>query len=519
MQSVPDQIIIACKEMGYGEMNIRKCWDLAKGDQVKFETYLWEGYVEPPVQKDDNLNVNITNYLKKNGLLQTNYFQQIQKDSLQEHKLYQRTSRLRGKDQYVGLANIGNTCSINSILQYCHQIPQLFKLSIECQNGEKDMYHKFILNMQSLFLQLIASNLEYVNPQQALNTMCWDAQEQQYIGVQQDIVEIFNLILNKFDKSIRRLHLQNLMATNVQRVELFGNQQMNELFQIVFMNDNNQKEYHPNLVATLNHKNIRTFLLKEFANKILELPKFLRISVNRINFRNRAIVKSNDEFIIDNLLNLEICMYNNNNANKKEQISILQNQINELQKDIQKFRQQHSCLVGVLKIYEDEGIFWDLIVYLKKKIDGLLSQIKIKEEQYKQQSSIINQQQSSSKFQYRIHSIVVHFGSAWEGHNYIYIYNFFLEKWMKYNDISVNLVSEHQVQNDSKTYGQLVTYVDQEMIPQLKAHYQFIQNVGNTVVQQPNRDLTKMAELSYIPQNILASVTEKNRQNLGNQCR
>ncbi|CAD8182613.1 unnamed protein product [Paramecium octaurelia] len=516
MKFIPDNVIQAYKEMGYGEVNIRKCWELAKGDQNKFDSYLIDGYQEPPSGQMQIIPQPDIRVQQANGFEQfnINYYQQFQQSNC-----YYRPSGLRRKDQYVGLANIGNTCSINSILQYCHQIPQLFRLSIECQNGEKDIFQKFILHIQRLFLQLTASNLEYVNPQDALNNMCWDAQEKQYIGVQQDIVEIFNLILNKFDKSIRRLHLQNLMETNIQRVELFGNQQMNGLFQIVFLNDNNQREYHPNLVATLNHRNIRTFLLNEFTNKILELPKLLRISVNRINFRNRSIIKLNDEFIIDNSLNLELCIYNNNNINKKEEISILQNKINELQKDIQILKQQHSCLVGVLKTYEEDGSFTYVIEQLKIRIDVNLNKQKIKEEEYRKQQSIINQYQASSQFQYRIHSIVIHFGSAWEGHNYIYIYNFFLEKWMKYNDISVSLVSEHQVQNDSKTYGQLVTYVNQEMIPLLKAHYQFIQTIGNTVVQQPNRDLSKMAELNYIPQNVLASVTQKNLENCRNQAR
>ncbi|CAD8204422.1 unnamed protein product [Paramecium pentaurelia] len=514
MQSLPDQTLTRYVEMGYGEMNIRQCWERARGDLHLFEQFLFDGCSD--VSEAILYQISQQDYFNNDEIFRSqNILEQIKNETLQMYQQSSRKIKLRTKDKYVGLLNIGNTCSINSVLQFCHQIPQLFKLLLECQNGKSQQYEKFVLEIQILFTQLIASNVEYVIPRDAIKSISWEPQEQEYIGAQQDIIEIFNLLLNKFDKSIRRLHMQNLMATDVLRVELFGNQKMNELFQIILMNDKNQREYHPNIVATLKHKNIRTFLSKDFSNKILELPKFLRISINRIIFSNRSIIKLQNEFIIEESLNLEMCVYNNNSPNQKEQINKLLKQSTDLQEEIQKIRLYLSSLNGVIQVYENEGIFIDLIFLLKKKQESIMNQLKQKEEIYKQNQLNINKL-TSNRYQYRIHSIVIHFGSAQEGHNLIYIYNFFLEKWMKYNDISVQFVEENVVLHDSKIYGQLVTYVNQDMIPQLRSHQQFIQNIGNIVVAQPNKELQQIVEINNIPQNVLTFVTKQNQENYRN---
>jgi len=49
-----------------------------------------------------------------------------------------------------------------------------------------------------------------------------------------------------------------------------------------------------------------------------------------------------------------------------------------------------------------------------------------------------------------LHSICVHDGSALTGHYYCFIYDYFQEKWRKFNDIRVTEVSEEEVFRESE---------------------------------------------------------------------
>lgn len=44
---------------------------------------------------------------------------------------------------------------------------------------------------------------------------------------------------------------------------------------------------------------------------------------------------------------------------------------------------------------------------------------------------------------------MVHIGSAVDGHNFVYIYNFFLQQWLEYNDTNVTVVAEEKVMRDA----------------------------------------------------------------------
>ena len=50
---------------------------------------------------------------------------------------------------------------------------------------------------------------------------------------------------------------------------------------------------------------------------------------------------------------------------------------------------------------------------------------------------------------YDLHSVVIHDGSAQQGHFYSYIYDFNQNVWRKYNDIHVKTVSEEEVLKDT----------------------------------------------------------------------
>ncbi|CAD8125074.1 unnamed protein product [Paramecium sonneborni] len=516
MSEIPDHILTLYKEMGFGEFHIRQCWVISNcndGQQFQANLFGENHNSQPPPQPQHKIpQPPSLPPPQQQGENQQQFFARLF-GSIPYFK-----AQLRKKDQIVGIQNIGNTCTINSMLQLFHSIPQIYNLLIECDNTSTNCYGKFVYEIQTLFTELTASNLEYIYPKTAVKSLSFGSDDKEYIGVQQDIVEIFNLILTKFDQCIRRLHQKHLMESIKYKVELFGHQELNQLFQIIFVNETGKNEYHAYLNATLKHQNTTKFLLSEFKNKIIHLPKFLRISVNRIQFQKNNSFKSKEIFLIDEDLNLDMCLKNNQNQNQQE-VDKLQNTVNQLQNEINKQAKRLDSLRYVINLYEKENIFIDLINILKIKQKQLEQQLLQLESKCSQQKQKINNLQNQNRYQYKIHSIVIHFGSAYEGHNYIYIYNFHFGKWMIFNDNTVQFVNKQEVEKDSKINAQVVIYVDSQVIPKLIEHYKYIQTVGNIIVSNPDKNLKQIEELNKIPQNILELLTEKNKRNYQSQLK
>jgi len=77
-----------------------------------------------------------------------------------------------------------------------------------------------------------------------------------------------------------------------------------------------------------------------------------------------------------------------------------------------------------------------------------------------------------NKHPYHLHAICVHDGNAYSGHYYAFIYDRFMNKWRRFNDIRVTDVTEEEVFKESNggsgwTSAYWAVYINEELEKQL----------------------------------------------------
>lgn len=125
--------------------------------------------------------------------------------------------RFRKSGDCIGLKNIGNTCYFNSLLQTMFRIKWLVQQVLEArvpqtqaplpaeatadqvrQRGAREMCRE----MQDLFVNMIASNLKYVDPTGIINRLVDENGQPIKIGEQKDIVEVMVAVLERLEEVV-----------------------------------------------------------------------------------------------------------------------------------------------------------------------------------------------------------------------------------------------------------------------------------------------------------------------------
>ncbi|KAJ2998671.1 ubiquitin-specific protease ubp2 [Globomyces sp. JEL0801] len=368
--------------------------------------------------------------------------------------------RLLGCSSPAGLTNIGNTCYLNSLLQYYFSINPLRDFVLRF--GEVDLgvaqakiedrkvrsqYCKtkleftiVVLQLQNLFIELIKSNDMEVKPSRTLAEVLLKANSSGVFGEQQDIHECMDSFLDMIqimvDQSNLELDLnktkQTLAYKDPDGVEklLLKEETFHQIIVNVFpclydglifiINSSALDEYFGDQTVDFE----RGKALKCLG--VLEFPTALAIRINRVVYDRdtQKVVKTNHYLKYPKKLYMDRYMYVNANETKQKQLHI----------------KAIDTEIKGLKIALDE--LQNQLLETMLKITSLTN-------------SKLQMFEDMNTEEYMLYGAFFHQGDANFGHYWQFLYDVHQKRWLKFNDSLVTEVPESQVFEDTtgKTYN------------------------------------------------------------------
>ncbi|CAG8527134.1 2401_t:CDS:2 [Ambispora gerdemannii] len=232
---------------------------------------------------------------------------------------------------------------------------------------------------------------------------------------------------------------------------------------------------------------------------VIELPPILQIQVQRVQFDRVTsnVYKSNAYIKFDKVIHLDRYMeqYRETLRERRKNAREWSQLIDQYTQVLDEFGIDKTIGLSpdeILKratrfiLAQCENDATDDLEYqkdfaeIKKDSERLKSQKEeTKEKIAELQDRLKHQYDDLRECEYRIHAVFIHSGQASFGHYWIYIYDFELDRWLKYNDTEVSEVEEAEVFADtsgSSTNPYCMVYV----------RAQDCKRLVNTVCRRPN---------------------------------
>ena len=292
---------------------------------------------------------------------------------------------------FVGLKNLGCTCYMNSILQQLYMIKTFSQsiLKLSDFNDEDNLLYQ----LKYIFSGLRSSDKQYINPRNF--TRAFKDAEGNEINVveQMDVDEFFASFMDKLENLLKGTEFEDLVKLH------FGGVQVTQV------------------------------IGKECPHRSETCEPFLSISVEVKG--KRGLVEGLESYVSEEVLQGEDA-YQCDSCEGKV-------------KAVRRVCVKHLPNVLILALRRFE---FDFDTMTREKLNDYFEfPFELNMEQFTEEG-LDNKSQTLPKdyYLYRLRGIVIHSGSAENGHYYSYIAS--EHRWVEFNDVWVSLVNPHSIPND-----------------------------------------------------------------------
>ena len=343
---------------------------------------------------------------------------------------------------YTGLRNGGNWCFINALLQsYVRVHPDFAELILNPPTTNK--HENFLKILSDLFEEMLnaTDDIDYIDPQAFINLVIGS----QYCR-QQDVTDFnyyfVNILSEIFhdNKKFKELFFGTKYSRSGkdEKIELVGPGEFNLNVQLA-ANVTEGLKSSSKLIT-----DIKTFKVT------YELPKLLWINLNRFAYERDSVEKLNDQFFIENNLDLSFLCESPKDSDSQKSLESIDKDP-ELASGMQilnSFSQVMEFLNNNNEHFQAKGIIGSDL-YGTCKILHDCGKILCKELEILKNNKInaVAAERKKVNAKFRLHSVIIHSGTPTSGHYYVYLKD---ENniWYKCNDTSVSVTSFEEVQKD-----------------------------------------------------------------------
>ncbi|CAD8158155.1 unnamed protein product [Paramecium octaurelia] len=210
------------KRNGYSEFEITQAWNASSGNMSIFQQILQgmrnQSFIMNPINQQFNDDIQVAVAA-----------------SLTLHQQYIPVGKVRQNYVPCGLMNVGNTCYFNSLLHTYYFIYDFVSSIVKCKFDHVNYSNiadkrvvnsiELVKNLQSLFVLLIGSDRQFVDPKKVILSICDDFGKALPIGDQKDVSEFNNYFLSRIDEGITYL-TQSLQKTSTSQSQQQIKQQL-----------------------------------------------------------------------------------------------------------------------------------------------------------------------------------------------------------------------------------------------------------------------------------------------------
>ncbi|KAM3129731.1 hypothetical protein pb186bvf_018122 [Paramecium bursaria] len=533
--SIPKDKLQELLEMGFNQAQVQELWPKYQSTNRIADFLLQTQNMNSPPIKQPMETEN--EQIKKAIKLSTESFLQ--------------NKEIRKESIPVGLANIGNSCYFNCIIQIYFNNHKFVDFILNVNLNERmvnniliDQSKQLINELRQLFYRMIASKQQALDPSKVIKSILADDCQPVHSGNQYDAGEFNQIFLQRISNAISETtqdqlntHLALLCSGETSSYIELENQkyhQPKEKFTMIIL----EPKYGELLQAMIGYcqQRINDF---QHGNNVFNnipkytifqrLPKVLFIQIQRTfyNKLTNQTEKDNTQFRFSPQIDLSIFLDEAKIKGFSDQIYNQTEDINRLKQKQQKQnywidnRDIIKSLETSLEYLRQLPIKEESIRAAETVLEKQIQSIKSQKTNYQNQIANLENQillksnnmtMSSGNHRYWLQGIIMHSGGANLGHYFCFIYDFQKKVWRRYNDSIVTEVPENDVFEQANGQGNssafCLTYVNEEFYQE----YQKEQPIQSYLYPE-NINIKYDRYFNMIPQSVREQIIRENQNN------